>query len=317
MTKTVFILAVASLAFAPITTASRIHINVLPYSQQYGPSTAAAGAGIVVDRQGQGRAGQAAHATGSTAVHSRGSSGSHVVGGATTTQPAYVYPTLPASSPSLQQTNPRGPGTFWYLDGSGHLCVYIPNASALCYTITAAGAASAAVTPITPGDIAARAAERFTLTPGQVHVSPSNAGLTGTPSWFWLDPAPTTQQGSISLGGEDVTVTATPQVDWQFGDGTATGGGAGAPYQPGAVPAAAILHTYATRCLPGDQGHDPYVLASCGGQGYQLTATVSWQISYQAAGPVAQSGTLPTRTTSSTATYPVSEVRAFLVGGAG
>ena len=49
--------------------------------------------------------------------------------------------------------------------------------------------------------------------------------------------------------------------------------------------------------------------------GYQLVATVSWKISYQADGPVAASGTLPARTTTSSADYPVSEARAFLVKG--
>jgi hypothetical protein len=86
------------------------------------------------------------------------------------------------------------------------------------------------------------------------------------------------------------------------------------PYQPGAVPASAITHTYETRCLPGDQGHDPYVLSSCGGSGYQLTASVNWQISYQASGSITETGTLPARTTSSSVDYAVSEARAFLTG---
>ena len=112
-------------------------------------------------------------------------------------------------------------------------------------------------------------------------------------------------------------MTAEPQVEWRFGDGSSSMAEPGVPYQSGPCPADAITHVYDTRCLPGDQGHDPYVLASCGSNGYQLVATVSWQISYQAAGPVAASGTLPARTTTSSAVYPVSESRAFLVGGDG
>jgi hypothetical protein len=42
-----------------------------------------------------------------------------------------------------------------------------------------------------------------------------------------------------------------------------------------------------------------------------------WRISYSAAGPVAGSGVLPARTTETSASYPVSESRAFLVSGGG
>jgi hypothetical protein len=169
---------------------------------------------------------------------------------------------------------------------------------------------------LTPATIAAHVADRLTLSPGTVKSSPTGAGLTGAPSWFWLDPAPTREHLSVSLAGEAVTVTAVPQVSWRFGDGGTLAGGAGVPYQPGPVPSTAVTHVYGTRCLPGDQGRDPYVLASCDSDGYQLIAAVTWQISYRADGPVAATGTLPTRTTSSSAAYPVSEARAFLVQAA-
>ena len=58
------------------------------------------------------------------------------------------------------------------------------------------------------------------------------------------------------------------------------------------------------------------MLASCGSDGYELIAAVTWQISYRATGPVATAGTLPARTTTSFTAYPVSEARAFLVPGA-
>jgi len=112
-----------------------------------------------------------------------------------------------------------------------------------------------------------------------------------------------------------VTLTAVPRVTWQFGDGASIDGGAGVPYQPGSVPPDAITHVYDTRCLPGDQGRDPYVLASCGSDGYPVVAAVTWEISYRATGSVAATGTLPTRTTSSSDAYAVSEARAFLVQG--
>jgi hypothetical protein len=213
----------------------------------------------------------------------------------------------------LKAAQPAGPGSFWYSDGAGHVCMYAPSSVLPCFTVTGAGAAP--VAPLNPATIAAHVADRLPLSPGEIKASPTGAGLTGAPSWFWLDPAPTTQQLSLSLAGEEVTVTAAPQISWRFGDGASIDGGPGVPYRPGPVPADAITHLYQTRCLPGDQGHDPYVLTSCASDGYQLLAAVSWQISYRATGPVAASGTLPTRTTTSSVAYAVSEARAFLVGG--
>ena len=236
------------------------------------------------------------------------------IGGATT-RPLLGprYPLLPSTSPILKSAQPAGPGSFWYSDGAGHVCMYAPSSVLPCFTVTGAGAAAGA--PLDPATIAAHVADRLPLSPGEIKVSPSGAGLTGAPSWFWLDPAPTTQQLSVSLAGEDVMVTAAPQISWRFGDGASFDGGPGVAYQPGPVPADAITHLYQTRCLPGDQGHDPYVLASCGSDGYQLVAAVSWQISYRATGPIAASGALPTRTTTSSVAYAVSEARAFLLGG--
>ena len=75
------------------------------------------------------------------------------------------------------------------------------------------------------------------------------------------------------LGGETVTVTADPSaISWSFGDSGSTTGGSRAsriaqrPWRPGRSP-----HVYQTRCLPGDQGHDPYVLATSA----RTTATTS------------------------------------------
>ena len=146
--------------------------------------------------------------------------------------------------------------------------------------------------------------------------SASRSGLTGDRTWFWLAASPSQSEATVSLGAERVTVTAVPSAtDWGFGDGGARAGGPGVAYQPGPPPADAITHVYQTRCLPGDQGRDPNVLPSCGGDGYQVVARVSWTISFAASGPVAGSGGLPARTTESELVYPVSEARAFLVGG--
>jgi len=315
MTRTTIILAVSCLLLAPIARAGRI--RVLPYSQQYSQSSAGAGARIDVQVRRAGHPAHRSQPTATVAVHVSSGASSKTIGGTTDAPPPQpLYPPLPSSSPVLKRTQPYGPGSFWYQDGAGHTCQYVPNSTGICFTITGAGNPANAAPPLTPVTIAAHVADRLALRPGQVKASPSSAGLTGAASWFWLDPAPATEHLSVSLAGEAVTVTAVPQITWLFGDGGSMDGGPGVAYQAGPVPSTAITHVYETRCLPGDQGHDPYVLSSCGSDGYRLTAAVSWQISYRADGPVAAAGTLPIRTTTSSARYPVSEARAFLVEGA-
>lgn len=176
--------------------------------------------------------------------------------------------------------------------------------------------------PVNPAALAAIAAARLTLGAGTIRVSPSRqaSGLTGAATWFWLSPSPSPQSVSVSLRGEHVTVTATMStVHWSFGDGGSLVGGAGVPYRPGSIATGAIRHVYQTRCLPGDRGHDPNVLSSCGTNGYMVAASVVWAISFQATGPVSAGGALPARATSTSIAYPVSESRAFLTtsGGGG
>lgn len=233
--------------------------------------------------------------------------------GVASAQPPVSYPTISPTSPLLQSATPRGPQTFWYGDGSGHLCIYIPIGSADCYTPS--GIATAAPAAMNPGAVASAVASRMDLSSGRIEMSPARAGFTGAESWFWLDPAPQLQHLSVSLAGETVDVSATPEVEWRFGDGVVLTGGGGVPYAAGAAPAAAVRHLYETRCLPGDAGNDPNVLPSCGSAGYTVEAVVSWRIDYEGSGPVAASGALPTRTTSSSVGYPVSEARAFLLSG--
>jgi hypothetical protein len=314
MIRATIIAAFACLLVAPVAAADN-GIRVRWFSQQYSHSTAGAGASIDSRQRSDGRSAQASQPAAHVAVDVS-SSAVHVkvIGGATNhALPGPLFPLLPASSPILKNAQPAGPGSFWYSDGAGHACMYAPSSILPCFTIN--GTPAAAMAPLSPAAIAAQVADRLSLSPGEIKASPTNAGLTGAASWFWLDPAPRTQQLSISLAGESVTVTATPQISWRFGDGSSLDGGPGVPYQAGPVPPDAITHLYQTRCLPGDQGHDPYVLPSCSSDGYAVAAVVTWLISYRAAGPIAASGALPTRTTTSSVAYPVSEARAFLVGG--
>lgn len=216
---------------------------------------------------------------------------------------------------------PRGPGSHWYLNEKLHECVALANGRSECLEEGEPAASAQPAQPaVSPEAVAVTISDRLNLEVGRIAASPSaqTAGLTGAASWFWLEPAPAARSVSISLHGEHVTVSAeTKEVLWRFGDGAQLAGGAGVPYRPGAPPAGAVLHTYNTRCLPGDQGHDPNVLASCGAGVYTVAASVIWAISYQASGPVSASGTLPSRTTAGAVAYPVSEARAFLTANGG
>ncbi len=221
--------------------------------------------------------------------------------------------TLSSSSPLLQNPHPMGPGTLWYQGPPGQQCVYAPSTSPLCFAIVGPNGGR-----LDPSSVAAAVAQRMDLVLPPIEASPSASrdGLTGDVSWFWLDGAPGEKSLTVRLGAESVTVTADPSAtDWSFGDGAVRSGGAGIAYRPGAPPADAITHVYETRCLPGDQGRDPNVLASCGSDGYAVAAQVRWTISFTASGPVATAGALPARTTESSLAYPVSEARAFLVAG--
>jgi hypothetical protein len=222
-------------------------------------------------------------------------------------------PALSSDSALLQNPHPMGPGTLWYQGPPGQQCIYAPYTSPLCFAIVQPNGGH-----LDPAAVAAQVAQTMDLVLPPIEASPSasRSGLTGDTSWFWLARRPSRNQVTVNLGAETVTVSADPSAtEWFFGDGGGRAGGPGVAYLPGPPPADAITHVYDTRCLPGDQGRDPNVLPSCGGDGYQVVARVSWTISFVATGPVAGSGGLPTRTTESELVYPVSEARAFLVGG--
>jgi hypothetical protein len=295
-------LVAALLAYTPSATADPIKLG--HYSQQLGSGHAAVGVMITTHHRSRGVPAAPARAP----VNSAGGSPSGGDGG----EAPRALPTLASDSPLLTNSQPLGPGSFWYQNAGGQPCIYAASTSPLCYAV------AQKTQPATdPAVIAATVADRLDLSAGRLEASPSvqTRGLAGASSWFWLSPAPQTRELSVALGGERVTVTAEPSVEWRFGDGAALNGGGGIAYQPGTPPAAAIVHRYETRCLPDDRGQNPYVLASCGDDGYLVEAVVGWRFSYRSSGPVTASGTLPSRTTTSSLVYPVSEARAFLVRG--
>lgn len=286
--------------------------QILPVSQQLSPSHASVGASVKVSSQTPEAHGQSGGPAAKPVAASEGPSGP---------MPSPANPTLPANSPRLANPHPAGPNSFWYTTTAGEHCIYEPASNGACFNLAApAGPTEPSAPPVNPAALAEAAASRLTLGSGRIQASPSahTAGLTGAASWFWIEPAPSSRSVSVSLRGERVTVSASAaSVRWTFGDGADLLAGPGVPYRPGPAPAGTIRHAYQTRCLPGDRGHDPYVLSSCGSGGYTVEASVQWGISYTASGPVAGGGALPARSTAASIAYPVSEARAFLTSSGG
>jgi hypothetical protein len=295
-----------------VTPAGADSIRIGAISNQTSPSRASAGGSINVSSHTPAHSGGPA-LNGTPGSRAPGSEGGAPAG----SEPA--FPSISSNSPRYRNPHPFGPGSFWY-SAEGHQCVYVPASNGACFNVVQPEAGQPAQPPINPAAIAAGLANQMTLQAGSVAVSPSAHanGLTGAASWFWLEPTPTSESLSLSLRGEHVTVSASASgVQWSFGDGAAITGGAGVPYRAGAAPSGSVRHAYQTRCLPGDQGHDPNVLSGCKASGYQVQATVGWGITYQATGPVPAGGSLPSRSTETSLVYPVSEARAFLTRASG
>lgn len=286
-----------SALIVPSLARARTSYSIGQVSQQTSPSSATAGASVEVSSRRPAMPAREANAVAPT-------------------------PESPSAGESLPVSASESSGSTGSTTPRGKTCPMLnyppPCLAPVSTSPPAPGAARPARPAVNPVVVAERAAARLSLAAGQVQASPKTEGLTGAASWLWLSPTTSTHSLSVALGGERVTVTATPQsVRWSFGDNSDLVAGPGVPYRPGAAPADAVRHVYQTRCLPGDQGHDPNVLSSCGPDGYMIEALVQWAISYTASGPVAGGGALPSRSTATSVAYPVSEARAFLTAGGG
>lgn len=308
------VLAAAAFFLLAASAAAKQPVRIFYWSAQGGPGHATAGGSIHGSTPVAGRPGSDPEPGSPPSERPAGpETSSPPSGHGGTVSP---YPTVSSNSPVLSK--PTGPNSFWYRTPGGQECLYQPNTNeaALCVNVVHPGTPAAPpAPPVDPTTLAVEAANRLSLGAGQISASPSAHadGLTGARSWFWLTPTPGSASVTVTSGAEHVTVSAkASSVAWSFGDHGTLDAGPGVPYRSGSVPAGAITHDYQTRCLPGDQRHDPYVLATCGPDGYSVTARVDWTIAYAATGPVTRDGGLTSRTTSTSMTYPVGEVRGFL-----
>ena len=161
-----------------------------------------------------------------------------------------------------------------------------------------------------PAELGRIAASRLVLPRPEVVVNPAAPApqLVMLPTWLWVEAAwwSVSRSASASVPTVTVTATATPvRVVWSMGDGTTvTCEGPGTPYTSKVGgPAAASP----------DCGHT-YRWASADRPGgvYEVSATVTWRVSWSGGGFSGSAGPL-----FSTATVPVTvaEVRSVNTGG--
>lgn len=303
-------IGLATIGIALVTVqATAAEVSIGAFSQRESVSRARIGGSVAVGYETPGGVGS----TGSSTSSTRSGGGSTESTSSTT---GASYPTLSSDAAVLSDPTPQGAGTFWFESDGGLRCIYNSASNGQCYNVAGPGAAAPRARPVDPRVLAEIAAGRLPLLPGQIDASPSReaAGLTGAPSWFWLDPRPAVQELTVTQGPERVSVTAVPSsVEWDFGDADQADAGPGRPFAEGVGERqGSVRHRYRTRCLPGDQGRNPYVLLSCTDKGYAVEANVEWTVTFAATGPIELSGTLPPRSTATTLAYPVGEVRGFL-----
>ncbi|MEV2272907.1 hypothetical protein [Nonomuraea africana] len=159
---------------------------------------------------------------------------------------------------------------------------------------------------ITPIMVALLARDRFTLPSPTIASSPkpSDPQLVRLPVWLAVDQGiwhPYTS--SATAGGITATATATPAtVTWSMGDGnTKTCRGPGTLYKEGRddprKESPTCGHTYVESS------------ATAPNAKYPVTATITWAITWSAAG---ESGTLPPLVTTSSTSFRVAESQAIV-----
>lgn len=169
----------------------------------------------------------------------------------------------------------------------------------------------AAPPPPAPGVLAQLAVRYLRLPDPVIRSSPAPDALqlTQLPVWLWIAAnAWQPQSKTAQVPGESVTATATPvSASWQMGDGrTVTCHGPGTPYSGRdnpAAPSPTCGHTY-DRSSAGQPAGT-----------YQVTVTVTWDISWTASGGAG--GALPPLDMVAAAGFRVAESQALDVGSGG
>jgi hypothetical protein len=169
---------------------------------------------------------------------------------------------------------------------------------------------------VAPSALALQAADSLTLPPPVVNLNPSAFSVVNLSSWLWIDPQSWHSfRATATAGGVSATAVATPDsVSWSMGDGhTVVCGGPGMPYQPTLSVDAQTTdcsYTYAESSAGQPSGND----GDPNDGAFNVTATITWTVSWVSTG-VTGGGPLPPLRTSSTVPVRVEQVES--VGTAG
>jgi hypothetical protein len=162
------------------------------------------------------------------------------------------------------------------------------------------------------GALAQLARRSLILPPPAIASSPPSGvpQLVDLPVWLWVNPAIwAPRSATAAVTGERVTVTAAPvAVTWRMGDGSVVAcHGPGTPY----------TSRYRAASSSPDCGHT-YRRSSAGqpGGAYHVTAAITWNITWQAAGGTGGTGgALPPLFSTAAAALRVAESQAVNTAG--
>jgi hypothetical protein len=250
-----------------------------------------------------------------------GSSGSGGGSGATATpSPEYtivngecVYAADPTYTPIAGETTHTGEKGAWYLETCPDAIKLGGNPNRPIATTTQqdvwlTNPPPAALIQPTPAQLADRARNNLVLPKPVIGSNPpvGSPQWVGIPTWSFLPASMwTSVSAKAEVPGMSVTATATPvSVTWDYGDGTsATCAGPGTPFASGTDPKASSPdcgHTYRT-----SSGTAP------GGK-YQVSATITWQVTWAGTGG---NGVLNGLATTATVPVTVLQSQAIITTG--
>ena len=165
-----------------------------------------------------------------------------------------------------------------------------------------------ASTGVTPTAVAERAASSITLPGPEIRTDPSTTAVVNLPTWLWVDRSVWhAWKATATLAGMSAIATATPvSVTFDTGDGGhVVCDGPGIPYEPGdssSSQSTYCSHTYSVSSagqVAADGNPDDAT--------YQVTATITWDVTWRGVGFVG-GGSLPSLTTTSTASLRVEQI---------
>ena len=225
---------------------------------------------------------------------------------------ACTYIPLPAKQAAEFGPGGPTPGSWYWVKCPGKTLTIYNGALSWFPSATPAKTNSPAVAP---SALALQAESSLTLPSPIVNLNPSAFSVVNLSSWLWINGETWHSfRETASAGGVSATAIAVPDtVTWSMGDGhTVVCGGPGIPYQPEIFDAPqttdcsyAYIKSSAGQPSPDGDSNDG---------AYNVTATITWTVSWSATG-VTGGGTLPPLQTSSTVPVRVEQVES--VGTAG